>query len=229
MFTACSRLESLHFRHSSPCLTVGSKNVFATYYRDFNSRYLRKALYLSRRVKLHGTNQISRSPGVYFPSASLFSLIRLKNLTKDSGDGSAADVIIAWLSAPISILLSLPFEHGMTRMISYRQFLPRQIAARFIRSQRNAITIRATMFSAARIVTFQQRFSQRGRIIALIAAALPAHQGELFAKDFDEAPDAEGWKHVGSIRSALFPNSPLAYFSVDRCCRSYSMSAPAND
>jgi len=34
------------------------KDVFAMY-RDFDSCYSRKALYLSRRVKLYGTNQIS--------------------------------------------------------------------------------------------------------------------------------------------------------------------------
>jgi len=67
------------------------------------------------------------------------------------------------------------------KMISYHQFLPQQIDAQFIWLQRNAITINVTMFSAARIV-IQQHFSQYERIIVLIAAALSAHQGELFAK-----------------------------------------------
>jgi len=110
----------------------------------------------------------------------------LKNLTKDSKDvlaSSRANVIIAKLSTPISSYYF--FSLNPSRIESWKWFH----ITNFCRSkstlnsflQRNAITINVTMFSAARIV-IQQHFSQHERIIVLIAAALSAHQGELFAK-----------------------------------------------
>lgn len=77
-----------------------------------------------------------------------------------------------------SILLPLLFEpeqHGIMKMISYHQFLPQQIDAQFIWSQRNAITINITMLLAARIVTVFQPtfFAARAALLSWLQLLFP--------------------------------------------------------
>jgi len=86
-----------------------------------------RTLYLSQRVKLHGTNQILRFLGLFsFRFVIFFN--RLKNLTKDDGNVSASSSGCynrKTINAN-SILLPLLFEpeqHGIMKMISSPIFL----------------------------------------------------------------------------------------------------------